>query len=278
MKVRFLKIVVLLLAVSLTGTAWSAGEDYHWTGEGDDNLWTTPENWDPLGPPLSDSGNIWISAPNAVIVEIPSGYTARCTFGGGGDGTIFGPDWGPQLDIYGGLEYDWYIAPMQNDSTNPSTINMYDGSTMSGEGVALGYSWWISTAPYAELNMYGDAYVDINWMWWGGEISLVDGGTLDISGGIVADDAGNVSDDTRRLEIENGTLLLPADFNDVVKDWVARGIVSPYGGMGELVIEQVDVDSVQRTQVTAIPEPATMLILGLGSLVVIRRTNVKGFK
>ena len=49
--------------------------------------------------------------------------------------TIFGPEWGTTLNIYGTLTYDWMWAPVQNYWPNGRTmINMYNGYSVSCVG------------------------------------------------------------------------------------------------------------------------------------------------
>lgn len=266
------KLIVLFSFVSLLGLVNSAlGQSvYAWTGNDLDGLWSSPGNWDPCGPPPHDSLDVFLSdQTNGSLITIPTGYTADCTFGHpDGWGTIFGPEFGMDLDIYGSLTYQWYLAPVQDDpcETLRSVINMYDGSSIYGaEGIAIGDNWWFS-APYVTMNMYGSALADINWLWVGGHLNMI-GGTMDVSGGVEM--SINVDDALTKVDILEGTLILPADFTATVEDWISRGILVAYAGTGDIVID-TEVNP-GRTTVTAIPEPGTIILLSLGGLALIRR-------
>jgi len=204
-------------------------EKYVWTGDGLDGLWNTASNWDKGKVPEHNCGAVSIlySEDNTdLVITIPAGYTADCTFGDE-YGTIYAPAFGMHLDIYGSLTYKWYLASGQtNPAGQRSVINMYSGSSIyGGEGIAIGDNWWLP-GPYVTMNMYGDASVDINWLWLGGHLNMY-GGIMDISQGVNM--CVNVDDSLCRLDIYAGKLILPADFSDELKGWISRGILLAYG-------------------------------------------------
>lgn len=267
-KFYWLTVTALLMLWAGSAAAWP---DVRWTNGGGDGLWVTPENWENLriggnGPP--GAGDADVQIPGGFIVTIRDSDSV--TFGENTTyPTLFGPEWGSVLNIYGSLSIKWYIAPV-GAVDNPSVINMYANSYYSGEGIALGHNWWWNGGPGAVLNMYGDpttdpAYVDINWMWWGGKIYLY-GGILSIRGGVTANTVDAVSDATRLIDIHGGWLVLPAGFETTVNDWIDRGIIKAYGGGGTLVITELG-DFPGRTAVLAlVPEPGTVTLIVLGLL------------
>lgn len=256
--------VIAAVGVLLLSAGTASAQDYTWNGGAGDGLWTSPNNWNPAGPPPSNAGNIFLGTNT---ITIPAGETVTPGLDTA-QSTIFGPDWGGTLNIYGTLQYNWYLAPVSGAADPTSNVNMYDNAQLSGEGIAVGYTWWINTAPNAAFNMYDNASATVNWVWWGGQINL-EGGTLTINAGVVADSAGNVSDSTRLMNITDGTLVLGyASAPIEVQDWVNRGILQAYGGTGSIVIDTVS--SPGQTIVTAVvPEPATGAVLLLGSLAVL---------
>lgn len=260
--------LVVALALLLGGGAYA--QDYTWTGGGGDGMWNNPLNWDQFMVPDEYANNIFLGSATITIgpgeVQQPGLYT---TFS-----TIFGPDWGGTLNIYGTLNYNWYLAPVQWDINNPSNVNLYGNAFISGEGVAVGYTWWYNGGPYANLNLYDNSYVDVNWVWWGGHINLFDG-TLDIAAGVndFPGPDGAVSDATRLMDIYDGTLILGwGDQTALVNNWISRGILKAFGGAGQIVIDTTSQPG--KTIVTAIiPEPAGLAVLGTISLLGLRRRN-----
>ena len=90
---------------------------------------------------------------------------------------------------------------------------------------------------------------------------------LNLHGGTIS--AGNLSFDTDcgSMDITTGTMLLDGDESTKVTDLVTGGYITAYGGAGTVIVSyEADV-----TTVTAIPEPVTIALLGLGGLLIRRR-------
>lgn len=283
-----------VLVLSLAASAFAA-DTYWWTNASGDGLWnrnTAPYNWEkvpawnPDGPrtacppPPHGSANVWISGNPRTLTKplvIPAGYDADCTYGEE-FGTIYGPEWGLHLDVYGGLTYKWYIVlaqglPGLTDPCNPdndpnrSVLNMYSGARIHGtkdspgedktraEGIAIGTNWW-DPQPYVTMNMYEGSECLVNWAWIGGHLNMY-GGTFDVLTGVNVGigTPANVPDSLIRVDIQKGKLILPRDFADAVQDWISRGILNAYGmtpglpGGTTIVIETI----AGRTVVTALP-------------------------
>jgi hypothetical protein len=64
------------------------------------------------------------------------------------------------------------------------------------------------------------------------------------------------------LDIEMGAVTLPGDFTSVIDAYIDAGKITGYGVVGNA--QAVFADEV--TTVTAIPEPATISLLGIGAL------------
>jgi len=269
------KLCLLILVMSLFISSANAAF-YGWTGAALNGLWNDPLNWDQFEAPPYASGDVGLNASgisNGSIITIPEGFDASCAFGNLPYGTIFGPEFGMSLTIKGKLDYPWYMAPVANNPVGWSSVSMVGNASTSGEGLAVGSTWWYQGGPYVNVNMYDNAYAKYNYIWWGGHIHMY-GGTMDISGGVTALTEGAVSDATRLIDITKGKLILPDAFTATVQDWIARGILLAYGNTPgtngyDIVIDTMSMPG--RTIVTATPEPTTIALLGLGALALIRR-------
>jgi hypothetical protein len=264
-KLCFTVSFVLVLGLA---TNTIAQDNFYWTNASGDGMWnrvTEPYNWEsapawnPDGPRIScpppehNSADVWISGNPTTLTTsliIPADYDADCTYGVD-YGTIYGPEWGLHLDIYGSLTYRWYLVLAQGlagltDTDNPdndpnrSVINMYDGSRIHGtqdspgdparaEGIAVGTNWW-DPLPYVTMNMYEGSECLVNWAWIGGHLNMY-GGTFDVLVGVNMGigTPENVPDELISVDIYDGKLILPPDFSDEVQDWIDRGILKAYG-------------------------------------------------
>ncbi|MGA2173400.1 MAG: LamG-like jellyroll fold domain-containing protein [Verrucomicrobiota bacterium] len=181
--------------------------------------------------------------------------------------TIFGPEFGLTLNIYGSLSFAWTIAPYSPDPAARSIINMFTNSSMSTDGASLnlGDGWWpIAEGCYVTMNMYDNAQYSslggAGW-WWGGHLNIYDNASFFINGYVNFGDVSNPnwsqSDGTRSLVLGGGTLTLPegsiTDTNaGKVFDWVGRGMLRAYG-KGEDTNDLIATDNTTNTIVTVVP-------------------------
>ena len=260
------------IAVTLCFALDVSAQDSHWNGTAGDNLWNNPNNWTPAGvpppgnPTTTFTGNVWLD-PSPVdgdsVITIGAGDTEMPGVGNSAEvfNTIFGPEFGCTLNVYGTLTFDWTIAPYQPDPTPGlrSHINMYGNAYMytSGASLNLGSGWWpVCEGAYVTMNLYNNAnYSSLGGagLWCGGHINIYDSSTFLINGYVNFDNGQANNDGTTVLNVGGGTLILPLGFNvSSVTNWIQRGILRAYGkgyDTNDLVVS----DNGTNTMVTAIP-------------------------
>ena len=276
--------LVASLAVCLVQNA-AAWPDFAWTGLGGDGMWNNPANWNNLtettnttGIPDTGTGAVQIDQANgSTQATIPAGYVADLGYATPGApiyNTVFGPEFGMALNVYGTLQYNWMMAPVQNDPTpgNRTLINLYSGSTLQTQGAGLGIGdawWWYQAAPYVTVNMYGNAKLNVPNLGLGGHLNIYDTATANVSvnvftGNPLVGGTGNgssvtCSDGTASLLLGGGTLILPTGYTNeatqagnTIYDLVARGVLRAYG-KGEDTNDLIVTDDGTNTTVTTVP-------------------------
>jgi hypothetical protein len=243
----------------------ASAQNTAWIGASSgDGLWSDAANWT-AGIP--NSATPWLNIdPGAGVgpCTIPVGYAAD---GGSGDaGALYGPEWGQTLDINGSLALGWMIAPVQNwpNYGLRSTINMYNGSSMtcSGAALCLGDNWWWDGGPYVTMNMYGNAQYSSTGgagLWLGGHLNVYDTATCLINGYVnIAVNNSTAIDLNDSLNIGGGTLMLPegwangsGTYNGTATgsttDLINRGILRAYGKVhdsADLIITDNGTDTI----------------------------------
>jgi arabinan endo-1,5-alpha-L-arabinosidase len=243
----------------------ASAQDSHWSGLNNDGLWASPNNWNPVGvPPSNVDANVWLDAANGwSVITITNGEVEDP--GDGASDMIYGPEFGAGLNVYGTLNWRFYLAPVQSDPTHPSILNLYNGASLSGQGMALGDTWWYSGGPYVTMNMYGNAFAGIGYMYWGGHVNMY-GGIFSITNGLTVETTGAVSDSTRSMNLAGGELILPGAFAATVSNWISRGILLAYGksqDTSDIVINTTTLPG--RTIVTTVPLGGSLKDIHLGS-------------
>lgn len=240
-------------------------QDSHWSGLGGDGLWADPNNWSPVGVPSSTvNANVWLDSANGwSVMTITNGELESP--GSSSSDMIYGPEFGAGLNLYGTLNWRNYLVPVQSDPTHPSVVNLFNGSSMSGYGLALGDTWWYWGGPYVTMNLYGNAFAGINYMYWGGQVNLY-GGILSITNGLTLDTMNSVSDATRSMNLAGGELVLPGGFTATVNNWISRGILLAYGkaqDTSDIVMNTISLPG--RTMVTTVPLGGSLQDIHLAS-------------
>jgi hypothetical protein len=248
MKLKKLKHVAAIIAAAALVHGVSA-QDSHWNGTVNNTAWDVATNWNPVGvpppgnPTTTYTGNVWLD-PSPVdgdtVITITPGDVETPGVGNSGEvyNTIYGPEFGCALNIYGTLTFDWTMAPYQPDPTPGvrSYINMYTNSYVytTGASLNLGSGWWtVCEGPYVTMNMYANAnYSSLGGAggWIGGHINMYDESSVLLNGYVNIDNGQANNDGTTVFAVDGGTLTFPEGFiSSMVTNWIERGIIRAYG-------------------------------------------------
>ncbi len=301
-----MKILALLLVAAIVSVSAQASV---WTGGGADDLWSTDANWDvPVGSDGFVAQAFGDSTYDLATLDLPGGLVglgygasgtqdASMTFNSGtlttgsylvqglncsntGTGTfniggtavvktsaglVLGHDPGTNgvLNMTGGEL--WADGFSLIGHTGTGTLNMSGGTITTNTGY-LNTQIGNNAGGSGTVNMSGG-------LWYPGNLQMLNGvGTLNLSGGgIVVNQltmpgtAGDVFDITG-TGILHGASWTNAEAE--IDAAVAAGYITAYGGTGTIV----KADGLNGYwEYTAVPEPATMILLGLGALVSLKK-------
>jgi hypothetical protein len=232
-KNAMIKKLCYLASVALTAAVVQNASAQSWIDTDLNGLWSDANNWSG-GKPTSVAGGIAIidpaPGPSCTIVASEVESVGTLSDHSSSWGSIYGPEWGAVLNIYGTLNFDWVLAPVQNNFlANRSVINMYNGSYVGGVNLGLGTEWWYNAAPYVTMNMFGNAQANVTNFWPGGHLNIYDTATLNVSGGIIVQTVAAVDDGTRFMNLAGGQIILPTGQAANAVTWIQRGILLAYG-------------------------------------------------
>jgi hypothetical protein len=248
MKLHKLKYAVAIIAAVVIVRGVSAQDD-HWNGTTNNTAWNVPANWSlgilppPGNPTTTYTGNVWLD-PSPVdgdtVITVTPGDVESPGVGNSTEvfNTMFGPEFGCTLNVFGTLSWDWTCAPYQPDPTPGlrSHINMYTNSYVftTGASMNLGSGWWtVCEGPYVTMNTYANAnYSSLGGAggWIGGHINVYDESSVLLNGYVNIDNGDANNDGTTVFAVDGGTLILPEGFiGSTVTNWIERGIIRVYG-------------------------------------------------
>lgn len=254
---------VIIFALATANMAGAAGGI--WTAGGGSNLWQTPTNWQ-LGLPTSSDATyvthdftvsyapVINAGVNAVSSQVLVGWAALSS----GE---------TSLTVNGGsLATPNLWLGLGGTNANHGTLNVNAGTVNAGT-LIVGWQGGKGT-----LNMMGGT-VNVTGTFFlpgdststnYGELNLFDG-LLDITGGF------GWVDNKYHVEIQKGTMKIAGNYKDTIDIWASFGWWTGYGSGANIVTAYNQASNV--TTVTAIPEPASMMLLGFGSLALLRRKH-----
>ena len=154
------------------------------------------------------------------------------------------------------------------------TIDMYSGSFIDNKSLYICY------AATGTVNLHGgDFYVKTGYSY----TTTVGTGTtearLNILGGNFTAGNGLIVGTNGLVNITEGALRVAGDYRSQIEALVNSGKIGSYGIYGDLSKFSISYNSdtasadYNKTLITAIPEPATMILLGLGAAALSRRNR-----
>jgi hypothetical protein len=207
----------------------------NWTGDGADDLWSTPENWSSgTVPTAGDKARITTQPGPTIVNEGAVALDSWVGAGQSGDLTVDGGTWTTSSFIV-----------VARQASGEGVLNMISGAITAGGNLYVGHTGvgtvnmtgGTITAPTIVLPHNGAGHVNL------------DGGILS-AGGLnmrqVAD-----TEIVGTMDVGAGTLILNGDDLAVVQGYIENGWITAYEGQGTLNLDY-DVTNAGQTTLTAL--------------------------
>lgn len=255
------------LAAFLVGSA--SAQSYSWSGGGDGTTWSQGANWVGGVAPTPGAFQIFLGTgfPTATPTPITIGASDVISL----TDQIFGPEWGETLNINGSVTAGYGFAPVGDMAGPMSVVNMYgNASYTSGDSIFIGDMFWFNGGPNVSMNLYDNSQLTTKYLALGGHLNIF-GGTVTVNNALLIGPAGAgfwgsplSTDATRLMDIAGGKLIVAGDASAQVSNLIARGILEGNGIVGNVNVDLLSDPGF--TVITAVPEPASMTLLGFGGL------------
>ncbi len=254
---KLIVLVSVILVAGLTTDVFATA----WTDLAPaDHSWYTPGNWTGSEVPhIGTNANIRSMGGEYPIIDSGTA-TAYALYIEGTDSADV-----PSLTMTGGT---FNVGVSGGESFNIGhgdftygVLDMYDG-VINVTGTSF-----VGCRGFGTINMYGGE-INMEYYKHGNKREVTDDhdAFLYLYGGIISATGIELRIDSL-TDVYGGTLRILGDWVSQMNNAVTNGVLIGYGGAGDVIVDYDDT----YTLVTAIPEPMTVALLGLGGLFIRRR-------